>query len=175
MVTETQAAWRPNVLQPGPELAALRRFLVDVTWTGKVHAGVMGPGSPEMAGVGRSVGSRIVDGLWLAVDMAQDQFAGGAYVLTWRAHMAIGWSAPAGEYRATVVESNGNAALCRGWIEGDRFTLETLGDEAFKTRFVWDAADPGALTWFSDYSLDGGPWVRIEEYTMTPVAGPPAG
>jgi hypothetical protein len=175
MSKKTQATWQPRVLQPGAELRALERFLVDVTWTGEVHAGVMGPGSPEMTGVGQSVGTRIVDGLWLAVDMAQDQFAAGERVLTWKAHMAIGWSAPAGEYRATVVDSNGNAALCRGRIEGDRFTLETLGDDAFKTRFVWDAADPRALIWFSDYSVNGGPWTRIEEYVMTPIAEPAKG
>jgi hypothetical protein len=170
MVSDTQTGWRPSALEPGPELKALAPFLVDVTWTGRVHANGMGPGSPEMSATGRSRGTWIVDGLWLAVDMEQDQFVADERVLTWKAHMVIGWSDPAKEYRATVVDSNGNASVCRGRIEGDRFTLETMGEDAFRVRFVWDVADPGALIWFSDYSVSGGPWTRIEEYVMTPIA-----
>jgi hypothetical protein len=36
----------PLPITPGPEMAALRRFHRDTTWTGTTQAGGMGPGTP---------------------------------------------------------------------------------------------------------------------------------
>jgi len=44
----------PTPIEVGAEMEALRRFVPDaVTWEGTIHAGGMGPGTPEMKGVGR--------------------------------------------------------------------------------------------------------------------------
>ena len=40
----------PKPITPGPEMAALARFHTDVTWTGTIEAGGMGPGTPAMTG-----------------------------------------------------------------------------------------------------------------------------
>ncbi len=40
-------------IAPGPEMDALARFHVDVTWTGTIEAGGMGPGTPAMTATGR--------------------------------------------------------------------------------------------------------------------------
>ncbi len=42
----------PKPITPGPEMAALARFHTDVTWTGTIQAGGMGPGAPAMTAVG---------------------------------------------------------------------------------------------------------------------------
>jgi hypothetical protein len=42
----------PKPITPGPEMAALARFHTDVTWTGSIQAGGMGPGIPAMTAVG---------------------------------------------------------------------------------------------------------------------------
>jgi hypothetical protein len=39
----------PRPIAPGPEMEALRRFHKDVTWTGTIHEGGMGPGTAEDA------------------------------------------------------------------------------------------------------------------------------
>lgn len=89
-----------------------------------------------MRATGKMRGTWVVDGLWLGVDMEQDQFVGDEWMLTWKAHLAVGLSKPAGEYRATVVDSNGVATVWRGQLEGDTFTLETTGDDSYRLRFV---------------------------------------
>lgn len=55
----------PSVRLPitaGPEMAALARFFTDVTWTGSINPGGMGPGSPEMTATGRGTHERIQNG-----------------------------------------------------------------------------------------------------------------
>src|SRR5690606_25826863 len=56
----------PRSAQAGPEMAALAPFYRDWTWTGTIEAGGMGPGSPEMSGVGHAVCRLGPDGLWYA-------------------------------------------------------------------------------------------------------------
>ena len=43
-------------------MAALARFYPDVTWTGTIAAGGMGPGTPEMTAHGRGIHQLIQDG-----------------------------------------------------------------------------------------------------------------
>ena len=42
----------PKTAVPGREVAELARFYKDATWTGRIQAGGMGPGSPEMVANG---------------------------------------------------------------------------------------------------------------------------
>jgi hypothetical protein len=72
-------------------MQALRPFYRNVTWTGHIEAGGMGPGSPEMAGHGRGSCRLIQDGLWIDCDFQQEQrLTDGTLVLTWRLHWITG-------------------------------------------------------------------------------------
>lgn len=167
--------WRPPVLDIGAREAALERFFYDCTWEGTVYANGQGPGSPEMTAVGGGTCRWIMDGLWLACDFHQDQYAGGEYVLTWRLHLVVGWDRMAGEYRAVLAESNGALALLRGDLEGDTLTMtpvERLAKDGVPVdfRFVWDAGDPQRLAWRTEFSAAGGPWTRVEDYVVRPAS-----
>ena len=47
-MADQATTWVPSRIVVGDEMAALRPFLVNCTWTGAVHPNGMGPGSPEM-------------------------------------------------------------------------------------------------------------------------------
>jgi hypothetical protein len=146
----------------------LRWFHFDCRWTGRVHAGGMGSGSPEMEATGRASYRPIMDGGWLVAEFEQDQFADGARVLTWKAHFVIGWDPRVHEYRATYVDNNGSAAVLRGRIDGARFIIE-MAEGAARNRMVWELLDFGLVKWRNECSIDGGRWVLIEEYICTPL------
>ena len=55
-------------------MEALRRFYKDVTWTGTIHEGGMGPGTPAMRGVGRATVRALQAGRWIAMAAEQAQF-----------------------------------------------------------------------------------------------------
>ena len=73
----------PKPIDVGPEMQALRRFFPEVvTWTGRIHEGGMGPGTPAMRGIGRGTAKVIQDGRWIAGDYQRDQFLDdGMFVL----------------------------------------------------------------------------------------------
>jgi Protein of unknown function (DUF1579) len=160
----------PLPITPGPEMAALERFHTDVTWTGTIQAGGMGPDTPAMTAQGRGTHRLIQDGRWIVGTYQQDQFLpDGTFVLTWQLHWVAGWDPAAGEYRATVADCYGHAEVLRGWIDGDRLTFETLGDPPVRLRLTWDATDPGAIIWRNELSVGRGPWTLVEEYRCTPT------
>ncbi len=158
--------WTPRIVKPGPGTKVLTKFLYNGTWTGRVAAGGMGPGSPEMEGRGRARCEWILDGLWLSCHFEQDQFIEGRKILTWKAEWIIGWDMMAGGYRAVGADTNGIAFLFRGDIRGDRLVMESVGEGPVKLRFTWDARDPEAVTWKNEMSTGGGPWSLIEEYVL---------
>lgn len=165
VVNEQAVYWQPPVpVNAGPEMEALAAFHFDCSWTGTVAAGGMGPGSPEMDAIGEAVYRPIMDGAWLVGDFAQEQFIRGERVINWRAHVVIGWDPRAGEYRATYVDNNGSSALLHGWIEDDRFIMETLGETEDRNRLVWTRIDSRTVAWRNDYALGSGPWTLVEEY-----------
>jgi hypothetical protein len=158
----------PRPREAGPEMAALERFYADVTWTGTIEAGGMGPGTPAMTARGRGTHGRLHDGLWIVGDYRQDQFLeDGSYVLTWRLHWVTGWDADAQEYRAVLADNYGHADVLRGQIDGDRLVYETFGDGAVELRLVWDLSEPEAAVWSNERSVAGGPWTLVETYRMT--------
>ena len=72
----------PRPAAVGEEMAALRRFYRDVTWTGTITEGGMGIGSPEMTAVGRGTHQSIQGGRWIVGTYEQDQFLlDGTFVL----------------------------------------------------------------------------------------------
>jgi len=160
----------PKPIRVGPEMDALRRFIpAAVTWEGTIHANGMGPGTPEMKGVGRGSANPIQDGRWITGDYEQDQFLGdGTFVLRWQLHWVSGWAPQHGEYRASMADNYGNTGVYRGWIEGDRLVFESMEGASPRLRFTWDASKPGVITWRNEMALDGGEWMPIEEYPMIP-------
>ena len=169
-VLNATAAWQPPVpVAASREMDALRRFHFDCTWTGKVVAGGMGPGSPEMVATGKACYQPLMGGAWLAADFEQDQFVDGKLVLTWQAHFVIGWDARQSEYRATYVDNNGSAALLRGRIEDMRFVAEVMGDGPVRNRMEWQLLPNGSVHWRNECSIQGAPWQLVEEYDCTPV------
>jgi hypothetical protein len=87
----------PRPRTPGPEMTALARFYVDVSWSGTIEPDGMGPGSPAMSAQGRGVHHRIHGGLWIVGDYLQDQFLpDGTFVLSRQLHWVTGWDADAG-------------------------------------------------------------------------------
>jgi hypothetical protein len=165
-------------ITPGPEMVALARFFPDVTWTGRVNAGGMGPGSPEMTATGRGGHHRIQDGRWIVGTYTQDQFLlDGAYVLTWQLQWVVGWDPDRGEYRATIADNYGHAEVMSGHIDGDRLVFVTVSDAPVRLRLTWDASDPSNITWRNEAAIADppwtGPWMPVETYHMTPVESPP--
>lgn len=172
--TAVSTSWQPQPVTPGPEIETLRRFFYDCSWTGTVYANMQGPGSPEMQAVGAMRCQHLMDGLWLACDGFQDQFVDGQKILTWHLHLVIGWDRAADEYRAVLVDSNGTAALLSGAIEGSRLVMTPEGavptaGQTGTIRVIWDATDPRAVRWINEASINGGPWMRIEDYVMVPT------
>jgi hypothetical protein len=159
----------PRPIAIGPEMAALRRFFPDVTWTGRVLPGGMGPGSPAMQARGSGRHRAVQGGRWIVGDYRQDQFLDdGTAVLTWELHWVVGWSPAHGEYRATMADNYGHADVMRGRVAGDRLVFESLAPGPAVLRLTWDATDPDELVWTNEASPDGVHWRLIETYRMTP-------
>lgn len=160
----------PKPITPGAEMKALGRFFPDVTWTGTIHEGGMGPGTPAQTATGSGNHERIQDGRWIVGNYQQDQrLLDGTFVLRWQLHWVVGWDPMNGEYRATMADNYGHAGVMRGNIEGDRLVFESLGDAPVRIRLTWNAADPADITWRNEMSVGGSPWSLVEEYHMTPV------
>ena len=147
MSASTDVANVPKPVAAGPEMTALARFYRDVTWTGTIHEGGMGPGTPAMTGAGRSKTRVIQDGRWIVMDCEQDQFlADGTFVLKWQLHWVSGWAPEQGEYRAVMTDNYGHADVYRGHLEGDRLIFESMEKTGIRLRFTWDASDPDVIT-----------------------------
>jgi hypothetical protein len=160
----------PKPIIPGPEMEALKRFYPDVTWTGSINEGGMGPGTPAQAATGQGKHERIQDGRWVVGSYEQDQrLLDGTFVLRWQLHWVVGWDPTNREYRATLAVNYGHADVMRGQIDGDRLVFESIGDQPVRLRLTWDASDPMDITWRNEMSVGGGPWSLVEDYHMTPV------
>ena len=170
MVTSTGVAAVPRPIDVGPEMQTLRRFFKDVAWTGRIHEGGMGPGTPAMSGVGRAAVSEIQDGRWIAMDAEQEQFLeDGTFVLRWQLHWVSGWAPEFGEYRASMVDNYGHAMVYHGWVEANRLVFESLGDAPVRLRFTWELVEDGVVNWRNEMAVGDGGWFLIEQYPMVPV------
>jgi hypothetical protein len=160
----------PMPIEVGREMTDLRRFFPDVRWQGIIHAGGMGPGTPEMTATGYGAARMIHDGRWVAGDFEQDQFlVDGTFVLRWQLHWVCGWDPEHREYRASMVDNYGHAMVYRGRIDGDRLVFQSMPDADVRLRFTWDASDESAILWKNEVGLPDGSWFPVEEYRMVPV------
>jgi len=170
MITHPRVDAVPKPVPPGPEMEALARFHRDVTWTGMIEEGGMGPGTPAMSATGKGTHERIQDGRWIVGTYEQEQrLLDGTFVLRWQLHWVAGWDPMAGEYRATVADNYGHAEVLRGRIDGDRLTFESIGDPPVRLRLVWDVSVPRRMTWRNEMSVGGAPWALVEQYDCTPI------
>jgi hypothetical protein len=170
MAIDTDVANVPKPITPGPEMEALARFHVDITWVGTISEEGMGPGTPAMTAVGRGTHEGLQGGRWIVGSYEQEQrFLDGTFVLKWELHWVAGWDPIAREYRATVADCYGHAEVMRGWIDGDVLTFESIGDPPARIRLIWDFSDPNRLTWRNELSFGGAPWFLVEEYDLTPA------
>jgi Protein of unknown function (DUF1579) len=160
----------PHPITPGVEMEELARFFRDVTWTGTIVEGGMGPGTPEMTASGSGSHELIQDGRWIVGTYEQDQFLrDGTFVLKWQLHWVVGWDPANGEYRATLADNYGRTDVMRGWIEGDLLTFETIGEPPVRLRQVLDVSDPDDLRWQNEMSVAGAAFTLVEEYHCAPV------
>ena len=163
----------PRPIEPGPEMAELARFHQDVTWTGRIAAEAMGPGTPEMLATGRGVHTTIQGGRWIVGDYEQEQhLLDGTPVLVWQLHWVAGWDPAAGEYRATIADVYGHALVMRGNVDGERLVFESLGGEPVALRLTWDFTQPDAPRWRNERRIGDGAWTLVEEYALTPTRPP---
>ena len=108
----------PKPITPGPEMAALARFHTDVTWTGSIQAGGMGPGRPAMTAVGWGKHEPIQDGRWIVGTYQQDQFLPDN---TLRADLAAALGRRLGSHRRRVPgDARGQLRACRRHARLDR-------------------------------------------------------
>jgi uncharacterized protein DUF1579 len=169
--TVDPAATVPRPITPGPEMAALTRFYPDVTWTGTISAGGMGPGTPEMTAHGRGTHELIQDGRWIVGTYSQEQYlTDGSYVLTWQLHWVVGWDPTLGGYRATLADNYGHADVMRGRIDGDRLIYETADARPVRLRLTWDLTNPTTPVWTNEVCLRRDTWQLVESYRMRPAA-----
>lgn len=162
-----QASAIPRPAEPGAETAALARFHRDGTWTGTIEPGGMGPGTPAQTATGRASHHWIQDGRWVVGEYEQDQFSeDGSFILRWQLHWVCGWDPMAGEYRATIADNYGRAAVLRGRIDGDRMIFESMPTDMPRLRLTWTVAGPDLIQWRNELSVDGENWMLVEEYDI---------
>jgi len=161
----------PRPVEAGAEIEALRPFHRDGTWSGTIHAGGMGPGTPIQIARGSASHRWIQDGRWVVGDYEQDQLLeDGTYILKWQLHWVCGWDPMASEYKATIADNYGRAELLHGRIEGDRMTFESSGHEPPHIKLTWELLTDETILWRNEMSLDADAWMLIEDYVITPTA-----
>jgi hypothetical protein len=163
----------PRPVTPGRQMQALARFHRDVTWTGIIEEGGMGPGTPAMTATGRGTHETIQGGRWIVGSYEQNQYlADGTFVLKWQLHWVAGWDPANNEYRAIIADNYGHADVMRGQIDGDRLTFETVGDPPARLRLTWDISGQASMTWRNEISVGGGAWSLVEEYHCRTMENP---
>ncbi|HEU4318904.1 MAG TPA: DUF1579 family protein [Acidimicrobiia bacterium] len=159
----------PHPREAGAEMAAIRPFHRDGTWTGVIHPGGMGPGTPLQLAHGRASHHWIQDGRWVVGDYEQDQLLeDGTYVLKWELHWVCGWDPLAGEYKATIADNYGRASVLHGRVDGRRMIFESIGDQPPRLRLIWELTPEGNILWTNEMSLDGAAWMLVEDYEIKP-------
>jgi len=160
----------PRPVDPGAEMDALRPFHRDGTWSGTIHAGGMGPGTPLQVARGKASHRWIQDGRWIVGDYEQDQLLDdGTFVLKWELHWVCGWDPMASEYKATIADNYGRAALLHGRIEGDEMIFESTDAAPPLLRLTWELEPGGRILWRNEISMDGEAWMLVEDYEITPT------
>jgi hypothetical protein len=159
----------PRPVTPGVEIEKLRRFHRDGTWTGMIHPGGMGPGTPAQLARGQARHHWIQDGRWVVGEYEQDQtLEDGTFLLKWELHWVCGWDPMAGEYKATIADNYGRAALLRGRIVDNQMVFESTSEQTPLLRLTWELTPRGSILWSNEMSFDGSKWMLVEDYEIEP-------
>ncbi len=159
----------PMPVVPGPETEALRPFHRDGNWSGVIHEGGMGPGSPRQTAKGRARHHWIQGGRWVVGDYEQKQYlVDGSFLLKWELHWVCGWDPAAAEYKATIADNYGRVALLHGHIVGDRMVFESMDGVVPRLRLTWELSSSGTVLWRNEMSPDGSIWMLVEDYEIVP-------
>jgi len=163
--------------KPGPETAAIAHLATNVTWTGKVPAGGMGPGTPEMATKGAAKCKWTNGKLWITCDVT-DTMTAGKNKATLTGTMNLGWDFMAKAYRSTWVDSMGASLYMQGKLDGTKLVLESLGSYAmmgqpFAFRITWDWTDAKAPKLTQEVKMGAkGAWTLAEENMIKGLKAP---
>jgi hypothetical protein len=163
----------PAPPKPGPEHEKLKPFAKSMTWTGKMPAGAMGPGTPEIATKGKSSCKWVANNMWAACDL-EDTSGKGKDAITWKAHWMLGYDLAAKEYRAMMADMMGTATTYKGTVDGDKLVLESIGEvdmmgKPGKVRITMDNSDKKTVKFQSEHQFKGEGWVVDGTSEMKPA------
>jgi hypothetical protein len=159
----------PPALKAGTQMKLLKQFMFECQWTGKVQAGGMGQGSPEMQGIGKASFKPMMGGLWLVGDFEQNQFVNGQLLIVWKMHFIVGWNEAEQRFKIALVDNNGTAALMSGRIEDKRFIAQNSPNAPVRLELVWELLEDGSVRWTNHCSVQPGSWFLVEEYLCRAV------
>jgi hypothetical protein len=162
----------PGPPTAGPETNALKPFVMSSTSKGKMNAGMMGPGSPEMPTTGKATCKWILNNLWATCDI-DDKAGTGPKASGFKGHWVIGWDFAQKMYVGMMVDNFGMATWWTGKIDGTKLVMETPMEmefmgEKMKARITFDAADPKAIKFTSERQPHGKAWMVEGEAVMKP-------
>jgi hypothetical protein len=74
----------------------------------------------------------------------------------------------AGEYKATIADNYGRAALLRGRIVDNQMVFESTSEQTPLLRLTWELTPGGSILWSNEMSVDGSTWMLVEDYEIEP-------
>jgi hypothetical protein len=146
-----------------------------MTFTGKMLAGAMGPGSPEMPTKGKQVCKAVADGFSYACDITSTAGT-GKDAMTWKGHMVLGYDQASKTFKAFGADNMGGLMAMKGEMAGKKFTMTsvepmTMMGMTFNDRVTWDLE---TMKFTDEHQMPGSTeWKVVEEDTLKP-SGPPA-
>src|SRR5207249_8200290 len=106
--------------KPGAEHKALQPFFgVNMSWTGKMMAGAMGPGSPEMPSKGKATCKAQYGGFSYVCDV-EGTTGAGKQAMHWKGHFITAWDANAKSYRGFGADNMGMVMVMKGDLNGKK-------------------------------------------------------
>jgi hypothetical protein len=147
--------------KPGPNQDALKPYVHNVTSTGTMVAGAMGPGSPETPTKGKATCKWTTGNMWAVCDI-EDTTGTGKQAMKWMGHWVFGWDNVAKAYRGVMVDNFGMAMRMKGTLDGTKMTWESMDELKVpgmpsKMRITEDAADAKNIK-FTEEAFADGKW-----------------
>lgn len=159
-----------DMLKPGPETQAIKRFTKNASWEGHLPAGALGMNAPAMATKGFLKCKWCVNDLWLVCEV-EDVMGTGPDARVWKAVWVSGWDFGHREYRGAIFDSFGNSSMMRGKLDGDRLIFESMDDVIMhgvptRLRFTFDASPPRGVKFTAEHTVNGVYVVDEQEVHM---------
>jgi hypothetical protein len=153
-----------SIPKPGKETKALQVLVGTKKKAGKKHPPMMKPVDSK----GTMKCAWAAGDLWLACDI--DEKITGGPIKEFQAHVTLGWDFNEKGYRAYIATMQGGAFALNGWRDGDKliFQSQEFNSPLGKTKMRWtfDLADPNAIGFHDERSINGMPWFTFEKTTI---------